>query len=223
LLAPTSGTLRFLGQNIAQLRGDAYRRYRRGVQLIHQDPYASLNPLHTVYDILATPLRRHRMTTDDRATQARVRELLTWVDLTPPDDLASKYPHQLSGGQRQRVAIARALTVMPSFLICDEAVAMVDVSLRIGLVNTLTRLQEQIGLGVLFITHDLALAKYIAWEGSMAVMYSGRLVEMAPTSALIAQPQHPYTQALLDTVSEADLDLNRRQATHSQENGNAQP
>ncbi len=139
-----------------------------------------------------------------------MHELLTWVDLTPPDDLLGKYPHQLSGGQRQRVTIARALTVMPSFLVADEAVSMVDVSIRISLLNTLTELQKRIGLAVLFITHDLALANYFAWEGKIGVMYLGKLVELAPTPLLIAQPRHPYTQALLAAIPAADPELNRR-------------
>jgi peptide/nickel transport system ATP-binding protein len=212
LLPPSAGTIRFLGHSIAELRGAAYRRYRLGVQLIHQDPYASLNPAHTVYDTLAAPLRRHRLTSDERATHARVCELLTLVDLTPPDDLLGKYPHQLSGGQRQRVAITRALTVGPSFLSADEAVSMVDVSMRISLLNTLLRLKEQIGLGVLFITHDLALANYFAWAGRIGVMYLGRLVELSPTPLLIAQPQHPYTQALLAALPTIDPALNRQKA-----------
>lgn len=212
LLPPSAGSVRFQGHDIAQLRGAAYRRYRLGVQLIHQDPYASLNPAHTIYDTLAAPLRRHRLTKDEQATHARVRELLTIVDLTPPDDLLGKYPHQLSGGQRQRVAIARALTVGPSFLIADEAVSMVDVSIRISLLNTLLRLKEQTGLGVLFITHDLALANYFAWTGRIGVMYLGRLVELAPTPLLIAQPQHPYTQALLAAIPAVDPALNRQKA-----------
>ncbi|HEU4328629.1 MAG TPA: ATP-binding cassette domain-containing protein [Roseiflexaceae bacterium] len=213
LLSPTSGSIRFRGQDIAHLHGDAYQRYRLGVQLIHQDPYAALNPAHTVYDILAAPLRRHRLTRDERGTRARVCELLAWVDLTPPDDLLGKYPHQLSGGQRQRVALARALTVTPAFLVADEAVSMVDVSIQISLVNTLMRLKEELGLGMLFITHDLALAKYIGWEGRIGVMEKGRLVELAPTPLLIARPQHPYTQALLAAIPQLDPELHRAQTT----------
>jgi peptide/nickel transport system ATP-binding protein len=140
----------------------------------------------------------------------RVRELLELVDLTPPDDFLDKYPHQLSGGQRQRVSIARALTVLPSFIIADEAVSMVDVSIRISLLNTLSKLKEAMGLAVLFITHDLALAKYFAWEGRIGVMYLGRIVELAPARDLVEHPQHPYTQVLLSAIPEADPEMTRR-------------
>lgn len=209
LLPPSAGRIRFEGHDMAALDRTQRARYRLGVQLIHQDPYAALNPAHRVYDILAAPLRHHKLTGGATDTRARVRELLEWVDLTPPDDLLAKFPHQLSGGQRQRVAIARALTVMPSFLVADEAVSMVDVSIRISLLNTLTRLKQQMGLAVLFITHDLALAKHFAWEGRIGVMYLGRLVELAPTPQLIARPQHPYTQALLGAIPEVNPDLAR--------------
>ena len=210
LLAPTSGEIRYQGQNIAGLRGDDYKRYRLGVQMIHQDPYASLNPAHTIFETLASPLTFHRITTNSTDTRNRVRELLTQVNLTPPDEFLEKYPHQLSGGQRQRVSIARELTVNPSFIVADEAVASVDTSIRISLLNTLSQLQKQMGLGVLFITHDLALAKFFAWEGRIGVMYLGRMAELGPARQVIDQPQHPYTKVLLSAIPEADPDASAR-------------
>ena len=210
VLAPSGGQIAYKGQDIRTLAKSDYKRYRLGVQMIHQDPYASLNPAHSIYDIIAAPLRHHGLTHGERETRARVEELLTLVDLTPPGDLLDKYPHQLSGGQRQRVSIARVLTVQPSFLVADEAVSMVDVSIRISLLKTLTKLKEQMGLAVLFITHDLALAKYFAWEGRIGVMYLGRIVELAPARTLVDAPQHPYTQVLLSAIPEADPEVNRR-------------
>ena len=130
--------------------------------------------------------------------------MLRKVDLTPPEDLLDKYPHQLSGGQRQRVSVARALTVNPTFIIADEAVSMVDVSIRVSLLKMLGPLPEEMGMTYLFITHDLAVAKFFAWDGRIAVMYLGRVVEIAPTPRLISYPQHPYTQALLSAIPEAD-------------------
>lgn len=210
VLPVSSGEILYRGRHIANLRGADFKSYRLGVQMIHQDPYASLNPAHTVYDIVAAPLRHHGFTRGDAGTLKRVRELLELVDLTPPDDFLDKFPHQLSGGQRQRVSIARALTVVPSFIIADEAVSMVDVSIRISLLNTLSKLKAAMGLAVLFITHDLALAKYFAWEGRIGVMYLGRLVELAPARDLVERPQHPYTQVLLSAIPEADPAVTRR-------------
>jgi len=204
LLPPSQGQIRYQGQDISQLKGNAWQEYRLGVQLIHQDPYASLNPSHTIYDILAAPLQKHRATGSESATRAAAVELLESVDLTPAADLLDKFPHQLSGGQRQRVAVARALTVNPKFIVADEAVSMVDVSIRISLLNTLLRLQQENGLAVLFITHDLALAKYFACEGRVGVMYLGRMVEIAPARQLVQAPQHPYTRVLLSAIPEAD-------------------
>lgn len=208
LLPPTSGEILFRGRDLRTLRGPDYRRYRLAVQIVHQDPYASLNPAHTVESIIGAPLLRHRLAS--RANlRDRICELLRIVDLTPPEDLLDKYPHQLSGGQRQRVSVARALTVNPSFIVADEAVSMVDVSIRVSLLNMLTRLKETMGMTFLFITHDLAVAKHFAWQGRIAVMYLGRLLEVAPTSRLIAEPLHPYTQALLMAIPEADPRLTR--------------
>ncbi len=210
VLAPSAGAVAYMGQDIGKLTKSDYKAYRLGVQMIHQDPYASLNPAHTIQDIISTPLKYHGFTKGDSATRRRVRELLELVDLTPPDDLLDKYPHQLSGGQRQRVSVARALTVNPRFIVADEAVSMVDVSIRISLLKMLTRLKEQMGLAVLLITHDLALAKYFAWEGRIGVMYLGRMVELAPARKLVDDPQHPYTQVLLSAIPEADPDITRR-------------
>jgi len=210
LLSPTSGRILFQGQDIGRLDRKAFRDYRRGVQIIHQDPYASLNPTHTIYKILSSPLFRHGLASNHRQARARVRELMEIVDLTPPDEFLDKYPHQLSGGQRQRVSVARSLTVNPSFIVADEAVSMVDVSIRVSLLNMLYRLRERLGVTFLFITHDLALAKYFAWEGRIAVMYLGQIVEVGPTPDVINHPQHPYTQALLAAVPEADPEVTRK-------------
>ena len=210
LLKPSEGNIYFNGQDVTQLKKDDWEKYRLGVQMIHQDPYASLNPAHTIYDIVSAPLKRHGKTGSETATRAAAIELLESVDLTPASDLLDKFPHQLSGGQRQRVSVARALTVNPKFIIADEAVSMVDVSIRISLLNTLLKLKEKNGLAVLFITHDLALAKYFAWEGRVGVMYLGKLVEVAPARRLVESPQHPYTKVLLSAIPEADPERTRQ-------------
>lgn len=212
LLRPSSGQVRFLGKDIWNMNPAEFQKYRLATQIIHQDPYASLNPAHTVERILSAPLLRHTHGSSEHAARARVRELLRVVDLTPPDDFLDKYPHQLSGGQRQRVSVARALTVNPSFIVADEAVSMVDVSIRVGLLNMLTRLKETLGVTFLFITHDLALAKYFAWEGRIAVMYLGRLIEVARTPRLVNAPVHPYSHALLAAIPEANPRVTRSKA-----------
>ncbi len=208
LRRPTDGRVLFEGRDIWTSSREEFARYRRAVQIVHQDPYASLNPVQRVRDILAAPLERHRITRG-RSTLARIREILTQVDLTPPDDFLDKFPHQLSGGQRQRVSIARALTLSPRVIVADEAVSMVDTSIRVSLLNTLLRLREELGVAFLFITHDLGIAKYFGWSGSTAVMYLGRVVERAPTRDLIAEPHHPYTRALLSAIPEPDPVLTR--------------
>lgn len=176
---------------------------------VQRSCYASLNPTHTVYKILSAPLLHHNLVANAREARLRCAELLEIVDLTPPGDFLDKYPHQLSGGQRQRVSVARALTVNPGFIVADEAVSMIDVSIRASLLGMLSRLREQFGVTFLFITHDLALAKHFAWEHTIAVMYVGSMVEIAPTPQLIDEPLHPYTQALLVAIPEADPHLTR--------------
>ncbi len=209
LIRPTRGEILYEGQNIWQMDRPAFKRYRTGVQLIHQDPYASLNPMHTIYDIITAPLFRHKLVSSRAHAWKRACELFEIVGLTPPEDLLKKHPHELSGGQRQRVSVARALTVNPSFIVADEAVSMVDVSIRVSLLTMLGRLRDEFGVTFLFITHDLALAKYFAWSGRIAVMYVGNMVEIADTPRLVNDPLHPYTQALLSAVPEADPDLTR--------------
>ncbi len=209
LLPTSSGRILYHGEDISTLSRSDHKKYRLGVQMVHQDPYASLNPIQTIYSILAAPLQRHGFTSREAETKRRVCELLEIVDMTPPDDFLDKYPHQLSGGQRQRISVARALTVLPSFIVADEAVSMVDVSIRISLLNMFARLKEEMGVGVLLITHDLALAKYFAWEGRIGVMYLGRLVETGPACEVVSHPQHPYTQVLLSAIPEADPDATR--------------
>ncbi|HHY99112.1 MAG TPA: ABC transporter ATP-binding protein [Firmicutes bacterium] len=209
LLPPSAGRLLFEGKEVWSMKKDEFRRYRKSVQIIHQDPYASLNPVHTIYRILSAPLLRHRIVKNHKEALAEVQRLLETVGLTPPEEFLNKYPHQLSGGQRQRVSVARALTVQPRFIVADEAVSMVDVSIRVSLLNLLTQLKREMGVTFLFITHDLALAKYFAWEGRIGVMYLGQLVEIATTPDLIEKPLHPYTSALISAIPEADPEMTR--------------
>jgi peptide/nickel transport system ATP-binding protein len=204
LLRPTGGRLFFEGNDVWQKRGKDLAAFRRAVQLVHQDPYASLNPVRTVYDTLSAPLFRHGKARGRDDATARILELLRRVGLTPPDDFLPKYPHQLSGGQRQRVSIARALSVDPRVIVADEAVSMVDVSIRITLLDLLLALRDEFGVTIVLITHDLAVARYFARHGRVGVMYLGRVVELASTEDLVLDPAHPYAAALIGAIPEAD-------------------
>ncbi|MEQ4208744.1 ATP-binding cassette domain-containing protein [Actinopolymorpha sp. B17G11] len=213
LLKPTEGAVRFdKGDIYAKGHGhkQRFKSFRRAVQYVHQDPYASLNPIQDVMATLSAPLFRHRLVRSRSEARSRVSDLLTQVGLTPPETFLTKFPHQMSGGQRQRVAVARALTLDPRLIIADEATSMLDVSIRIGLLGMLTKLRKELGVGFLYITHDLAMAKYFGREGNIAVMHVGRIVEFGPTLDVIADPQDPYTQALLEAIPEPDPDLARR-------------
>jgi peptide/nickel transport system ATP-binding protein len=213
LTKPTEGTVRFEGADVHGLTGDGFAGFRRAVQYIHQDPYASLNPIRDVFGTLAAPLRRHRLVRGREQARRRALELLSEVDLTPPENFLAKYPHQLSGGQRRRVAVARALALGPRLIIADEATSMLDVSIRISLLNVLRRLRDDLGVAFLFITHDLALAKYFGWQGTTAVMHEGRVVESGPTPEVINAPTHPYTRSLLEAIPLPDPDRARRRVT----------
>ncbi|MGA8116034.1 MAG: ABC transporter ATP-binding protein [Actinocatenispora sp.] len=207
---PTSGRVLFQGRDVWAAGKSEFREFRRSVQYVHQDPYASLNPIRSVFATLTAPMKRHGLVNNKDEAWQRAVELLGRVDLTPAENFLTKYPHQLSGGQRQRVAVARALTLDPKLIIADESTSMLDVSIRISLLAMLTRLSQDLGVGFLFITHDLALAKYFGRDGDIAVMYLGRIVEHGPTRSVISAPQHPYTQALLSAIPEPDPDLNER-------------
>jgi peptide/nickel transport system ATP-binding protein len=209
LLEPTHGTIRFEGRDLRQMSKDDHSVYRRAVQLVHQDPYSSLNPVHTIGETLRAPLLHHKLVRGRREATERAAELLTTVDLTPPQNFLGKYPHQLSGGQRQRVAVARALALNPRLIIADEAVSMVDVSIRVSILNTMLKLRNDLGVAFLFITHDLAVVKYFGWEGRVGVMYVGKLVEYGKTPQVIGRPLHPYARALEAAIPEADPDLTR--------------
>ena len=209
LLDPSQGEILVDGSPIETYKGAKASVLRRSLQIVHQDPFASLNPSHTIEQILSFPLKRHRVVKDRAELRRRIWELLTMVDLTPPGDVVHKFPHQLSGGQRQRVSIARALTVNPRLIVADEAVSMVDVSIRIGILKMLQRLRDELKVAIVFITHDLALAKYFAWEGRIAVMYLGRIVEIGRSPDVIGTPSHPYTRALVAAVPEADPERTR--------------
>jgi peptide/nickel transport system ATP-binding protein len=204
LLRPTAGELFFEGTDVWTKKGEDLRRFRKAVQLVHQDPYASLNPTRTVSQVLTAPLLHHKRASGTRAAVAAATELLERVGLTPANDFLAKYPHQLSGGQRQRVSIARALTVEPRVIVADEAVSMVDVSIRISILNLLLSLRHEFGVTIVLITHDLAVARYFAREGRIAVMYLGRVVELGPSEALVSDPAHPYAEALISAIPEAD-------------------
>jgi len=201
LETPTSGAIRIAGTDVlASEPRRASLTYRRRVQMIFQDPYASLNPAHTVGHHIARPLARHHGARRHEHTR-QILELLVAVGLTPPGQLAQRRPHELSGGQRQRVAIARALAVEPDLLIADEPTSMLDVSLRVDVLNLLTKLRDERRLAILFITHDLASARYLA--DRILVMSGGALVDGGSTEELIARPSHPYTQRLLAAAPDA--------------------
>jgi len=198
LYTPSGGSISFRGEDVSRVRGRrALLAYRSEVQMIFQDPFASLNPVKKVQHHIERPLRIHGLATRGQV-DARVRELLQRVGLVPPDEIAQKYPHQLSGGQRQRVAIARALAVEPSIVLADEPISMLDVSIRIGLLNLMADLKRELGIAFLYITHDIASARYVADE--VLVMYAGRIVEQGPTDAVLQDPQHAYTRLLLSAV-----------------------
>ena len=196
LYAPTRGTIRFDGQDLMVLRSAAGRTLRRRLQMIFQDPYASLNPRWTVGDIVAEPIRAHELIAGRSAVTKRVEELLTQVGLSPAD--REKNPHQFSGGQRQRISIARALASNPEFLVCDEPTSALDVSVQAQVLNLMKDLQRELNLTYLFISHNLAVVRHIA--DRVGVMYLGRVVELAEKRAMFATPQHPYARMLLDAV-----------------------
>ncbi|MGG5808236.1 ABC transporter ATP-binding protein [Falsiroseomonas sp. CW058] len=203
LYGPTRGKVLFDGRDLAEARADSTQRRR--MQMIFQDPYASLNPRWRVRDIIAEPIRAFGLTKDGAAIDARVGELLTQVGLSPLD--GQKFPHEFSGGQRQRISIARALSSNPEFLVCDEPTSALDVSVQAQILNLMKDLQARLGLTYLFISHNLAVVRQVS--DRIGVMYLGRLVELAPAETLFTTPRHPYTRALMEAIP--DLEMTGRQ------------
>ena len=201
LYKPTAGKIEFEGRDIAGLSRSEMQPIRRRLQMIFQDPYASLNPRWRVRDIIAEPIRAFGLADGPDEVMAEVAHLLDSVKLTAAD--GEKYPHEFSGGQRQRISIARAIASKPDFLLCDEPTSALDVSVQAQILNLMKDLQRELGLTYLFISHDLAVVSYMSdWIG---VMYLGKLVEVAPARTLFSRPRHPYTRMLLDTIPDLDM------------------
>lgn len=195
LYKPTAGSVRFDGEELTELKGEKMRLQRRRMQMIFQDPYASLNPRMTVGSIVGEPLEVHNIA-KGREKRERVQELLRVVGLNPY--FVNRYPHEFSGGQRQRIGVARSLALNPDFIVCDEPISALDVSIQAQIVNMLKELQGEFGLTYLFIAHDLSMVRYIS--DRIAVMYLGKIVELTDYDSLYEEPMHPYTQALLSAV-----------------------
>lgn len=204
LIPPTEGTILLAGRNIARLNASALKKVRTEMQMVFQDPFASLNPRMNVFDIIAEPIRAHRLL-PDREVAGRVAELMERVGLSPR--FMRKYPHEFSGGQRQRIAVARALALNPQLVIADEPVSALDVSIQAQILNLLGDLCRTMNLAMIFIAHDLSVVKHIS--DRIAVMYLGKIVEIGPAVDIIETPQHPYTRALISAIPVANPDRER--------------
>ncbi len=200
LIEPTGGRILFNGRDVTTIDKNQTKEYRRQVQMIFQDPYASMNPRFKIRDVLEEPLEIHRITAARAERETRIVRALTEVKLTPPEDFMGRFPHMLSGGQRQRVATARTLILNPAMLVADEPVSMIDLSTRAEILHMMKDVQRDLGLTYLYITHDLSTARY--FTDRIAVMYLGRIVEMGRADDVIDHPAHPYTRALIEAVPE---------------------
>ncbi|MHA1589602.1 MAG: ABC transporter ATP-binding protein [Candidatus Njordarchaeales archaeon] len=212
LYEPTAGEIIFHENgekvDLAKIPIKKFKPYRRKMQIIYQDPYGSLNPRMRVRDIIAEPLEYLAPELSANERLERVIETLEMVRLTPVEEFLNKFPHQLSGGQRQRVAIARAIILRPKFIVADEPVAMIDVSMRAGILNLLLEMREKLGISFLYITHDLATAGYVT--DRIAVMYLGKIMEMGASDEVLLEPLHPYSQALISAVPEPDPTIKKK-------------
>lgn len=203
---PTEGDIVIEGESAARLRKERRKEFHRRVQMVFQDPYGSLNPQHTVGEIVSRPLQ-YQGVKDREAIAAKVEAVLDEVGLSPVASFIGKFPHHLSGGQRQRVCIARAIVLEPTFLVADEPISMLDVSIKAGIIRLLKRLARERDIALLYITHDLATVSNIC--DRIAVMYAGRIVEVGPVRTVLNDPRHPYTQALIDALPSPDPDVRR--------------
>jgi len=211
LIKPTSGHVYFMGKDIWKMSKREFAEFRRNAQIVHQDPYSALNPVRTVFDSLSAPLLHYKVAKSKKEAYEKAAELLELVGLIPPSDFLDRYPSRMSGGQLQRVAIARAISVNPKYIVADEAVSMLDASLRLGIVDLFLDLQKKFGMSYLFITHDFGIARYFILKsgGSMAVMYLGSIVEIGVGDSIIKSPLHPYTQVLIAVTPVPDPKIAR--------------
>jgi len=207
LTKPTGGSIFFEGKDIAKLDDHEIKSLRRNMQIIFQDPFESLDPRMTIKDIVAEPLQVQKIAKNQEELEQRVKEALSDVELVPPEEFLTRFPHELSGGQRQRVAVARAFVLGPKFVVADEPVSMLDVSIRAEILNLMVDLVQKKGASVVFITHDLAVTKHVC--DRVVVMYLGKVMETASSAQLIDLPLHPYTQALIAAVPVPDPSYRR--------------
>ena len=207
LVAPSSGSIFFQGKDITKLSDKQMKPLRRLMQIVFQDPFESLNPRMIIKEIVAEPLRVQRMTKSEAELEERVKDILTKVELVPPEEFLFRFPHELSGGQRQRVAVARAFVLNPVFVVADEPVSMLDVSIRAEIINLMMDLVKKSSASILFISHDIALAKHIA--DRVAVLYLGKIMEIGSSTDVVDNPLHPYTQALISAVPVPDPESKR--------------
>lgn len=208
LIEPTAGKIFFEGNDISKLSAKQMRKFRLDMQIIFQDPYSSLNPRQTISDSIAMPLKVHKLCSNSRELEKRTKELMDTVGIA--QRLINAYPHELDGGRRQRVCVARALACNPKFIVCDEPVSALDVSIQAQILNLLMDIQEEMGLTYLFITHDMSVVKHISDD--IMVMYMGKCVEMASYKAVFENPMHPYTKALLSAVPIPDISMRNKRA-----------
>lgn len=204
LLKPTSGEVLFEDKNLYSFNLTGAQRTRELVQFVQQDSYAALNPVNTIWHSMLAPVQHHYKHISQQEAENKIKEIFVTVGLTPPELFLEKYPHMLSGGQRQRILMARAISLEPKLIVADEPVSMIDVSMRLSILNMMCELNEKFGISFVYITHDLATAKYIAKNGSICVMYLGEIVEYGKVSDILTNPRHPYTQALLSAVPVPD-------------------
>lgn len=212
LLVPTSGEMLYDGKNMNSIIsvGKEFDDYRRYVQFVQQDSYAALNPTRTIEQSLYAPIKTHYKNYTKTQIKDRINELLELVGLVPQDQFLNKYPHQLSGGQRQRILMARALSLNPKLIVADEPVSMIDVSLRLMILKLMNDLNKKLNVVFVYITHDLATAKYIAHDNRMLVMYLGEIMEIGDSNEIISNPRHPYTQALIAAVPSPNPNINSK-------------
>lgn len=211
LLRPDSGVVEFEGEDIWSLNGTDFSEFRRNAQIVHQDPYTSLNPVRTIFGSLAPAMVQNKVASRKDVRES-VKELLALVGLVPPEDFLDRYPARMSGGQMQRVTLARAISLRPKFIVADEAVSMLDASLRLGAIDLMLDLQKKFKMSYLFITHDFGIARYFILKsrGKVIVMYLGSLVEIGDADSVIKKPLHPYTQVLMESIPVPDPEIARK-------------